>query len=110
MVVVRVLRESSEDEMIACFLQGELPSCRSGPAIRKEIEAAGHSEQLVTRPNLADEHGNRARREILAAARAYGQDRELFRHFPSRVRWVWARLTPRELARVRYIFPPLILA
>ncbi len=31
---VRALRESSEDEMIACFLQGELCSRRFGPAIQ----------------------------------------------------------------------------
>ncbi len=78
--------------MIACFLQGELCSRRFGPAIRGALAAAGDAEELVSRPDLTDERANLARREILAATRGYGEDRELFEHFPSRVRWVWARL------------------
>ena len=30
---MRVLRESSEDEMVACFLRGELASPRFGSAV-----------------------------------------------------------------------------
>ncbi len=89
--------------MIACFLQGELDSRRFGPQVQRALAASGYPAQLVTKPDLTDERANLARRGILAVTRGYGEDRELFEHFPSRVRWVWARLTPLELARVRYI-------
>jgi hypothetical protein len=100
---MHVLRESSEDEMVACFLQGEMSSRRFGPAIRAELAVSDQPEELLSSPDLADQQANQARRGILAATRGYGENRELFKHFPSRVRWVWARLTPTELARVRYI-------
>jgi hypothetical protein len=66
--------------------------------------AAGLSEQLVTDPDLTDRRANDARRSLLGTTRGYGEDRELFDGgFPSTVPWVWARLTPDELSRVRYI-------
>ena len=101
---MRVLRESSEDEMVACFLQGELSSRRFGSAIRHELVARGLSEELLTSPDLTDPGANQARRAVLAATRGYGENRELFdEDFPPEVDWVWGQLTPKELARVRYI-------
>ena len=100
---MRVLRESNVDEMVACFLQGELSSERFGQGIRDALLACGQPETLLTRPDLADQHANQARRALLAATRGYGEDREIFEHFPATVRWVRARLTAAELAQVRYI-------
>lgn len=101
---VRVIGESCEHEMVACFLLGELTSDRFGPSIREQLAATGLSEQLLTRADLTDEDANRARRDLLGATRGYGQARELFdEDFPTCVRWVRAVLTPSEVARVRYI-------
>jgi hypothetical protein len=104
LVGVHVIGESSEDEMVACFLLGELTSLRFGPSVRDAMSAAGVSEQLLTEPDLADENANRVRRELLGATRGYGQNRELFdAQFPARVRWVKAVLMPSELTQVRYM-------
>jgi hypothetical protein len=100
---MRILRESSEAEMVAVFLQGELASERFGPAIREALLAGGELEGLLTDPDLDDQRANRARHAVLAATRGYGEDRELFEHFPVEVKWLWARMAPTELARVRYI-------
>jgi hypothetical protein len=100
---MRVLRESSEEEMVASFLHGELSSDRFGPAVRDQLAAMVQPEELLTRPDLTDPHANKARRDILAATRGYGEDRELFEFFPACVHWAKALLAPDELARVRYI-------
>ena len=90
--------------MIACFLAGELSSERFGAAIRAQLAATGHTEQLLMHPDLSDDHGNRARRAILATTRGYGERRELFdADFPVQVHWAWLRLTAAELERVRYM-------
>ena len=103
MVGVRVIAESSENEMIAGFLLGELTSRRFRAGIRRALAAAGESERLLTDADLADPAANRARRDLLAATRGYGENRDVFEDFPRRVRWIRAVLTPDELARVRYI-------
>ena len=103
MAGVRVIGDSSEDEMVACFLLGELTSQRFGPGIRQALAAAGKSERLLTEADLADPAANQARRDLLAATRGYGENRDVFEDFPGKVRWIRAVLTPDELARVRYI-------
>jgi len=89
--------------MVACFLQGELPSEGFGAAIRDALVGLGQSEQLVTHPDLGDTRANHTRRAVLAATRGYGENRELFEDFPSRVQWVRAVLAPDELMRCRYM-------
>jgi hypothetical protein len=106
MIGVRIVGASSEDEMVACFLLGELTSARFGAAIRRALAAAGTSERLLTEADLADPEANRARRDLLAATRGYGENRDLFAGFPREVRWIRAVLRPDELARVRYIDYP----
>jgi hypothetical protein len=103
MAGVRIIGDSSENEMVACFLLGELTSPRFGAGIRRALAAAGKSERLLTAADLADPAANRARRDLLAATRGYGENRDVFEDFPGRVRWTRAVLTPDELARVRYI-------
>jgi hypothetical protein len=98
-----VVRDSSEDEMIALFLLGELTSERFGKGIRAALMAAGQTETLITAADLGDAGQNSARRAILAATRGYGENRDVFENFPARVRWVRMMLAPGELARVRYI-------
>lgn len=100
---VEIVRASSADEMVACYLAGEITSERFGDAIRAELAARGLNDDVVTAPDIADTPENRARDAVLAATRGWGEDREMFTGFPTDVSWVWARLRPDELARVRYI-------
>ncbi len=61
---MRVIAESSEDEMIARFLLGELTSESFGAGVSEALEAAGRSERVLTEPDLTDDDANRARREV----------------------------------------------
>ncbi|MER7667283.1 hypothetical protein ABTY61_02320 [Kitasatospora sp. NPDC096128] len=94
---------SSEDEMVACFLRGELSSRRFGRNLRSQLAAAGQAEQLLTRPDLSDAGANVARRALLAATRGYGENRDLFEGFPTQVAWTRALLSADEAAAVRYL-------
>jgi hypothetical protein len=95
---VRVVRPSSEAEMVATFLRGELDSERFGPAIRAEID-----ERLLLEPNLEDEEENALRRAALEATRAYERREGLFHGFPDDVRWERVALAPDEVLALRYI-------
>jgi hypothetical protein len=101
--VVQILGASSDDEMIATFLRGELPSERFGGDIRTCLASFGQPEQLLTCPNLSDAAANTARRRVLAATRGYGEDRDLFMGFPAQVTWIRAVLGADEIAKVRYM-------
>lgn len=103
LTVMQVLGMSSEDEMVACFLRGELSSQRFGQNLRSHLAVAGQAEQLLTRPDLSDAGANLARRALLAATRGYGENRDLFENFPAQVTWTRALLSADEAARVRYL-------
>lgn len=103
LTVVQVLGMSSEDEMVACFLGGELSSRRFGQNLRSQLAATGHAEQLLTHPDLSDTGANSVRRALLAATRGYGENRDLFENFPIQVAWTRALLSADEAARVRYL-------
>ncbi len=101
---MRVIAESSEDEMVACFLLGELTSDRFGAGVRRALRSADLSERLLTDADLTDEAADRARRELLGATRGYGRSSDVFDgDFPASVHWIRAELTAGESARVRYI-------
>jgi hypothetical protein len=103
LTVVQVLGVSSEDEMVARFLSGELSSRRFGQNLRSQLAAAGQAEQLLTHPDLSDAGANLARRALLAAVRGYGENRDLFENFPTHVTWTRALLSADEAASVRYL-------
>lgn len=67
LTVVQVLGVSNEDEMVACFLSGELSSQRFGQNLRSHLAVAGQAEQFLTHPDLSDAGANVARRALLAA-------------------------------------------
>jgi hypothetical protein len=100
---MRLLHPASEDEMVACFLRGELASERWGAGVRAALAATGYGERLLTDADLADQDENAARRAALAATRGFGENRDVFEDFPPGVRWEWAMLTGEDLAAVRYI-------
>jgi hypothetical protein len=101
--VVQILGTSSDEEMIATFLRGELTSERFGEDVRTCLASLGQPEQLITCPNLSDAAANAARRRVLAATRGYGENQALFIDFPAQVTWVRAMLCAEDLARVRYM-------
>lgn len=100
---MQVLGKSTEDEMVACFLRGELSSQRFGPRLRSHLAVAEQPEQLLTHPDLSDAGANSARRALLAATRGYGENRDLFENFPDQVTWIRALLSASEAAGVRYV-------
>lgn len=100
---MRVVAQSSEDEMVAVFLRGELGSERFGPSVREALTRAGAPAQVVTCPNLADARENALRRRLLTETRANDTRDGVFGGFPDDVRWERVVLARSELVDVRYI-------
>ena len=100
---MRKIRDSSEDEMIAVFLQTEWNSIR----FRADIEAYARQERIDPRvlhvPDWRNAPENARRRVILGVHRGYGRNEGYFKGFPADVRWERVTLTREELEQVRYI-------
>jgi hypothetical protein len=100
---MRFVAPSSEDEMIAVFLRGELESERFAPALTEGLRRRGADLDVLSFPNLRDASENELRRELLEETRAYSRRAGLFDGFPHGVQWDRVALRPDELMAVRYI-------
>src|SRR5438874_2213987 len=95
-LVMRKIRDSSEDEMIAVYLQTEANSTR----FRADIVAYMQQERIDPRmlhvPDWRNAQENALRRAILGVHRGYGRNQGYFKGFPADVRWERVALTRDE--------------
>ena len=97
-------RESTEDEMVAGFLKGEVESRRFGERLQDCLVRFGVDSDLVSDPDLADVDANAARARVLGCYRGWknASDPYLFRDWADNVTWTRERLEADDLPRVRY--------
>jgi hypothetical protein len=99
---MRVIRDSSEDEMVLAFLSSEVDSDRFGAIVRQLL---GDLE-LVRKADTTNAAANHARRSVLAQYRGWGCNRYLFFGFPADVCWKYLEVTTAELSGFRYAREP----
>src|SRR5437899_1810103 len=100
---MHTIREISEDEMIAIYLQTELFSAR----FRKPLEMHRQQEQIdpciIQEPDWHKASENVLRQTLLGAYRGYGRNERYFTDFPASVHWERAWLPKEELEQISYI-------
>lgn len=95
---MRLLHRTTEDEMIAVFLKGEIGSERFGHLIRAQLELDHKARSIVEIPDIGSPPDNVYRRHLLATYRAY-----VFDELPAHTAWYSAVVTRDELRAIRYI-------
>jgi hypothetical protein len=100
--LVRILRGSSEAEVVAMFLVAELESPRYGDVIRGLLAEAGADESLLRGPDLDDAAENLLRESVLERHRAWSSLEGLFSGFPRNVAWSLVVLGREEVLSVLY--------
>jgi hypothetical protein len=103
---VRVIRDSSEDEMILAFLSAEVDSGRFGAYASSLL---GDLE-LVRNADLVDAAANQRRRSVLAQYRGWRRNMYLFEGFPRDVHWKLVEVTIGKLGGFRYANEPTWVA
>lgn len=103
---MRLLRPSSEPEMIAEFLSQEFASTdRYGATISACLEAEHASPEIIRHADITSDRENAQRRCVFARYRGYGTGKPAYlTGFPDHgVTWEWAMLTAAEVRDVSYI-------
>ena len=102
---MRVLGPATEDDMVLAFLRAEIESSRFAGGLLAALAGLGLDRTLVDRADLSGPEDNLRRRQVLEDYRGpqRGPGAGVFGGFPDDVCWLWAALTPAELADVRYI-------
>ena len=103
---VEIIGPSSEDEMVAAFLQAEIAGSRFEPLVTERIRQLGATGALVEQPNLANDADNELRSRLLAAHRGWRMNQFLFRGWPNGLVWTRAALQPADAEHIWYANAP----
>lgn len=95
---MRLGERVDESYVVAAFLSGEIDSPRFRDAMLAALAESGAGEDVVRRPDLADEHANALRRRVFERFRGDYVGRWFYE-----VDWRWAGLEPAEVLAIRYI-------
>lgn len=100
---MRILRHTSEADMVAAFLRGEYDSARFGKQVKDALDKFAADPKIITQPDLRSGRENALRRAVLHEARGYGSATSWFAGMPEHVEWYRAELAREELPNIRYI-------
>jgi hypothetical protein len=95
---MRLLYPTTDNDMIAVFLQAEITSERFGDKILTQLKRDNRERSLVDTPDITSTPENVYRRQLLASYRAY-----VFEELPVHTIWYRALLSRDEVATIRYI-------
>ncbi len=99
---MKIIRDSSEEEMILEFLKGELNSKRFNEDLKKVLENLNIDDNLIINGDISNEFENKKRLEIMNLFRGY-PNRELFNNFPIINTWKYVKLSSFDIHNVFYI-------
>src|SRR5215203_993463 len=100
---MRIVGPSSEEEMVAIYLQAETESSRFGPALHRILARDGVKRTIVDTPNLMDPDENAYRLRLLGESHGYRQNLTYYEGYPENIIWQRVLLTPDELFKVKYM-------
>jgi hypothetical protein len=100
---MKIIKNITEDEMIAVFMKAEIGSFRFGGKIFEQLEKDNKHRGIVDNPDISNQEDNNYRKKLLGEYRGYGLNRELFENFPTDVSWKRVGLNKADLEKVKYI-------
>ena len=99
---MKILRNTTEAEMVLAFLQGEIRSHRFRDDILRALAKCGAAEELITEGDCADTAANALRAKVLGIFRGY-PNREIFEEYPENVMWKFVEFAEEDIEKLRYI-------
>ncbi len=101
LIHMKILKQTTEDEVIAEFLRSEINSKRFGKRIVEALK--NKPKKIITNPNLENKGENQFRRNLFGEVRGFGRNKDLFENFPTDVKWFKAIIEKQELKKIKYI-------
>src|SRR5438105_5224570 len=99
---MRILESTSEEAMVAAFLQAEIKSPRYDEKILHKLRADGKGRGVVDTPDLSKTSANSYRSGLLDY-RGFNSREALFQGFPRDVQWYKAVLTKADFETIKYL-------
>jgi hypothetical protein len=100
---MRYLRESSEQEMVAEFLKGELNSPRWAAKIKALAHQLNIPTEIIRSPGLENLEHNDLRAKLLTKFRGFSERKGVFSILPGKVKWQLYELNKNDILNLNYV-------
>jgi len=100
---MKILRKSSEEEMLLEFLKAEYGSERFSEEIKAAMTTLGLDEKIILSPDIDSASENRQRKQLMGEFRGYGLNRELFENFPAVTSYDLCSFSGEDMEKIHYI-------
>ncbi len=99
---MKLVRKTTEEEMILAFLKGELNSKRFNDDLKNALNELGLDANIILNGNIEDGQENLDRLKIMKEFRGY-PDEKLFKRFPKIDEWKLVELSESDIDNIYYI-------
>ena len=99
---MKIIRESSENEMLLEYLKCEVNSNRFGEKLGKTLEELNLSKDIILNANLDNQQENEQRKLIMKKFREYPTG-DIFMNFPKDIKWFYVEFEKGDLDKVFFL-------
>ncbi len=100
---MKILEDISEEEMTYMFIMQQMESFRFADEMQQIMENLGVDRKIIDNPNFKDQNENKLRLKLRQSFGGSDDDGHLFDNFPKNISWKKAKLTKKDLMKVKYI-------
>jgi hypothetical protein len=99
---MKIIRKSSENEMLLEYLKSEIDSSRFGERLKKTLDELNLSTDIILNANLENQEENNQRKLIMEKFRWYPTD-DIFKNFPKEIKWYFVEFEEGDFDKIFYL-------
>ncbi len=100
---MKIIRKTTENEMIKVFLKGELNSTRFSKELEEYIKLLNIDKEIIINGDLYNEKQNDQRKKLLSEYRGFNKNIDLFENFPLIKDVYIVDFNMKDLKKIKYI-------
>ena len=99
---MKIIRESSEAEMLLEYLKSEINSKRFSERLEKTLAELNISKDIILNANLENKYENEQRKLIMEKFRGYPTE-DIFERFPKELKWFYVEFEVGDIDKIFYL-------
>ena len=99
---MKIIRKSSEDEMLLEYLKSEINSKRFSERLENTLTELNISKDIIINGNLENEDENKKRKLIMEKFRGYPTE-DIFERFPKEIKWSYVEFEDGDIDKIFYL-------
>lgn len=99
---MKIIKESSENEMLLEYLKCEVNSNRFSQKLEKTLEELNLTQDIILKANLNSSQENEQRKIIMNKFREYPTG-DIFKNFPKKIKWLYVEFEEADFEKIYFL-------